>query len=333
MTPLAFRVLEHLAAGDFQSGARLARAFGVSRGSVWHAVRALEQAGLDVYSVRGRGYRLAQPLSVLDADRVRLLLGARAANFHVELHPVVDSTNTLALQRARAGAPSGTLIATEWQVHGRGRLGRRWHAGIAGALMFSLIWRYAQGAAVLSGLSLAVGIALVRALRQAGVPDIALKWPNDVLWRGLKLAGILIEMQGDALGPTCAVIGVGINVRLTPAVRQNIDQPAADFETALGRGVDRNVLLANVLTELAVVLEIFGQQGFAPFCSEWQRYDACHARAVSLITPDGRIQRGDARGVSRDGAFLVAVDGRVQRFYSGEVSVRSTAPRTAKAGT
>jgi BirA family biotin operon repressor/biotin-[acetyl-CoA-carboxylase] ligase len=332
MTPLAFRVLQHLAAGEFQSGAQLARTLRVSRGSVWHAVRALQQAGLDSYAVRGRGYRLAQPVSVLDTDRLRRLLGARNRVYRLELHPVVDSTSTLGLERARAGAPSGTLIATEWQRHGRGRLGRPWHAGIAGALTFSLIWRFPQGAALLSGLSLAVGIALVRALRKWGVSDIALKWPNDVLWRAQKIAGILIEMQGDALGPTCAVIGVGINVRLSPAVRRDIDQRAADFETALGRAVDRNALFADVLTELAAVLESFGDHGFAPLCSEWQRYDAYHARTVAITMPDGRVGRGEARGVGHDGALLVAMNGRVQRYYSGEVSVRQIPLRKTKVG-
>lgn len=322
MKPLTHRVLQLLAAGEFRSGEMLAGTLGVSRGSVWHAVRELERAGLAVYRVRGRGYRLQQPVSLLDSEAVMRRLGASASGLTLQIVAETDSTNTLAMQHARREAPGGTVVVADWQASGRGRHGRAWHAGIAGGLTFSLVWRFAQGASVLSGLSLAVGVALVRAIRSFGIPDAGLKWPNDVVWRGRKLAGILIEMQGDALGPTCAVIGIGINVRLSPAVQARIDQVVADMESACGSPVDRNAVLAQALLELASVLRLFERDGFPALRPEWQRYHAWQDRAVSITLPDGRCESGVARGVDEAGALLVSARTGIRRYHNGEVSLR-----------
>jgi BirA family transcriptional regulator, biotin operon repressor / biotin---[acetyl-CoA-carboxylase] ligase len=325
MKPLTHQVLRSLADGAFHSGTALARALDVSRATVWQAVRVLDAAGLEIYKVRGRGYRLREPLLLLDAGEVSAHLGLAAARFTLEILDEVDSTNTRAMQRALAGAPSATVLAAELQSAGRGRRGRAWHSAVGGALTFSVIWRFAQGAGFLSGLSLAVGVALVRALDKLGVDGAALKWPNDVLWRGRKLAGILIEMQGDALGPGIAVIGIGLNVRLTDPVRGCIDQPATDLAAACGAAPDRNRVLALLLVELGSVLEAFEREGFAPLRGEWQRRHAWHDRRVTLVLPDARRDSGVARGVSEDGALLVETRAGVRRFHSGDVSLRSGA--------
>ncbi len=322
MKPLTTGVLGLLADGEFHSGEALARRLAVSRASVWNAVRALETMQLEVYKVHGRGYRLAQPVSLLDRMRIEQHLGTNAGRFTLDIRDAVDSTNTLLLECAARGASSGTVLAAEWQGGGRGRLGRPWHAGLGGALTFSLLWRFAQGATALSGLSLAVGVALARALEDGGARGVALKWPNDVLWRNGKLAGILTELQGDALGPTAAVIGVGLNVRLSDATRARIGQAAADLETACGTAPDRNALLACLLVELARVLDAFARQGFAPLRAEWQRLHAHQGRRVTLLLPGGAHQRGRACGVAEDGAFLLETQAGVKRYHSGEISLR-----------
>jgi BirA family biotin operon repressor/biotin-[acetyl-CoA-carboxylase] ligase len=214
------------------------------------------------------------------------------------------------------------VIAAEWQTAGRGRRGRIWHAAPGAALTFSLLWRFQQGAGYLSGLSLAAGLAMVRALGALGVPDAGLKWPNDVLWRGRKLAGILIELQGDMLGPTAAVIGIGLNCRLPDVLRERIDQPAVDLETACGTVPDRNRALALLLDELARVLDVFAGAGFTSLRDEWQRRHVHQRKAVRLALPDGKFVSGTAEGVADDGALLLATARGAQRFHSGEVSLR-----------
>ncbi len=322
MKALASSVLKRLADGEFHSGEALARSLDVSRASVWHAIRELDAAGLEIYKVHGRGYRLQQSLTLLDRALIERQLGADAGRFVLDIRNEVDSTNSVLLQRAAAGAPSGTVLAVEWQTGGRGRLGRVWHAGVGEALIFSLLWRFARGAGALSGLSLAVGSALARALEMEGAAAIGLKWPNDVLWRGRKLAGILIELAGDALGPTAAVIGVGVNVRLTDATRARIGQPAADLETVCAAAPDRNRLLARMLVQLGATLDDFARDGFAPLRAEWQRRHVFQGKRVTLTFPDGSRQAGRAGGVAEDGSFLLETRAGTRRYHSGEISLR-----------
>ena len=128
------------------------------------------------------------------------------------------------------------MLAAEWQTAGRGRRGKAWTAVAGGSLTFSLGWRYEQGAGFLAGLSLAVGVAVVKALEAEGLAGVELKWPNDLVHRHLKVGGILVELNGDALGPSTVVVGVGLNVRLPAEVRRNIEQPVSDLTTVAGRG-------------------------------------------------------------------------------------------------
>lgn len=323
MNTMAFQTLRALADGAFHSGEDIARALGVTRSAVWYGIREIAGAGFAVEKVRGRGYRLDRAVSLLDAEVVRRGLGAQAAGITVEICNTVDSTNTQLMLRAAQGARSGLAFAAEAQSAGRGRRGRAWQSGIGSTLTFSLLWRFAQGARELAGLSLAVGVALARALRTTGARDAQLKWPNDVVLPGGKLAGILIEMQGDVLGPSAAVIGIGVNVRPDPRVRAAVDQPVADLETATGAAVDRNALLALLLTELSAVLERFAAGGFAPLRGEWQALHAHQDQPVCLMLPDGQTVTGHARGVAGDGALLLETGNGIVRYHSGEVSLRA----------
>ncbi len=323
MNVLTFQALRMLADGEFRSGEAMARSLGVSRASVWNALHALDASGIEVFKLRGRGYRLAEPLSLLELGAIETGLGADASRFTLEVVDSVESTNTLLMQRVAQGAPNGSTIAAEWQTQGRGRRGRPWHALPGATLTFSLLWRFEQGAGFLAGLSLAVGVAVLRALTICGVREAGLKWPNDVLWSGRKLAGILIEMQGDVLGPSAAVIGIGVNCRLPAALLERIDQPAVDIATAGGAASDRNRLLALLLIELERVLTSFAREGFAAIRDEWQRCHVYQGKPVKLALPDGSSVNGTAAGVADNGALLLATRGGQLRFHSGEVSLRA----------
>jgi BirA family biotin operon repressor/biotin-[acetyl-CoA-carboxylase] ligase len=325
MKTTAFQTLRLLADGDFHSGETMARALGVTRSAVWYGIREITDAGFQVEKVHGRGYRLERAVSLLDAECIRSDPAVHAAGITLEICDTVDSTNTQLMLRAAQGAPGGLALAAEAQTAGRGRRGRVWQSGIASTLTFSLLWRFAQGARELAGLSLAVGVALARVLRAAGARDAQLKWPNDVVLPGGKLAGILIEMQGDVLGPSVAVIGIGINVRADPRVFTMVDQPVADLETATGTLADRNRLLGLLLVELTAVLEGFAVGGFAPLREEWQALHAHQDQPVCLTLPDGREVSGRARGVADDGVLLLETAVGVARHHSGEVSLRPLA--------
>jgi BirA family biotin operon repressor/biotin-[acetyl-CoA-carboxylase] ligase len=322
MKPLTFSVLRLLSDGHFRSGEDIAQTLGVSRASVWNALQAAEEAGLEIYRVRGRGYCLQQPIEWLEQERILEILGDKAACFQLEISDTVDSTNRQLVRRITPDAPQATVLAAELQTEGRGRRGRIWHTGLGGGLAFSVLWRFEQGVGALSGLSLAVGVAMIRALRCAGVDDAQLKWPNDVLHNYRKLAGILIEVQGDMLGPSTAVIGIGLNLQLTNATKDLIDQAVVDVRTVTGNPPQRNRLFAQLLGDLAGVLEIFEKQGFAALRDEWMAYHAYQGKPVQLLMPDGSKCEGEVSGVAEDGALLVYANGTMQRFASGEISLR-----------
>lgn len=319
MKDLAFSVLRTLADGRFHSGEAMAQQLGCSRTLVWQAVHHLEnEFGLTVFSVRGQGYRLPAPFALLDVTSVRAGLDERAANvFTLALADEIDSSNTQLTTRAAQGAPHGLVLAAERQTAGRGRLGRRWQMRLGAGLTFSLLWRFDRGLSGLAGLSLVVGIAIVRTLRQFNVP-VALKWPNDVLLDGRKLAGILIELSGDALGPAAVVIGIGLNV----ASPGEVEQPVANLADA-GCKVGRNALLAALLNQLAEVLAQFDRDGFAAFRDEWHQLAAFIGQPVRLSFSHGEPADGVAVGVDDSGALLVDSDAGRRVFHVGEVSLRA----------
>jgi BirA family biotin operon repressor/biotin-[acetyl-CoA-carboxylase] ligase len=217
MNTLTFPILRLLADGRFHSGEAIARHFRVSRTTVWNALQEAEALGVQIFSVRGRGYRLPEPVAWLERDAVLDAIGEQRAWYKLELHDHLESTNSYLMQQAALGAPHASCVAASLQTRGRGRRGRVWQSGLGASLTFSLLWRFQSGAAALSGLSLAVGVAMVRSFRAFGIAEAQLKWPNDLVverqGQFRKLAGILIELQGDMEGPSAAVIGIGVNLR------------------------------------------------------------------------------------------------------------------------
>ncbi|SNR95829.1 BirA family transcriptional regulator, biotin operon repressor / biotin-[acetyl-CoA-carboxylase] ligase [Methylobacillus rhizosphaerae] len=322
MNNLVFPILRLLADGRFHSGEDIARQFSVTRASVWNAIQAAERLGIEIFSVRGRGYRLPAPVQLLDKETTLTELGMQQSLFDVELFDAIDSTNSYLMQQAANDAQHGAVAAALLQTRGRGRRGRSWQAALGASLTFSLLWRFQMGAAALSGLSLAVGLALIRTLHQYGLLEARLKWPNDILVGEHKLAGILIELQGDMEGPSAAVIGIGLNLKLSEATRAMIDQPVTDMTSHLSVEINPSILLGRALGQLAQVLQEFEQSGFSGLSMEWQRFHAYHAKAVRLLFPDGREQHGIVQGVAHDGVLLVNTTQGVQRFSSGEISLR-----------
>ncbi|MEW5789728.1 MAG: biotin--[acetyl-CoA-carboxylase] ligase [Pseudomonadota bacterium] len=322
MSPRLLAVLRQLSHAEFRSGQDLAAQLACSRASVHGAVAEAQALGVPIHALRGRGYRLAAPLSWLDGEQLDSALGGRGMS--LRLFDEQESTNTTLMRWAQAGAPHRAVVAAEWQTRGRGRRGRDWLGGLGGSLAFSLLWRSTRPASGLSGLSLAVGVALVRALRGLGVSGAQVKWPNDVLVAEAKLAGVLIELTGDVLGPSAAVIGVGINVAGGALLTDRLGLPVTDVQAHAGP-LDRNQLLLALLAELDGALHHFEQEGFPVFRTEWQ---ACHAhrdQRVRIDMASGEGFSGLARGVDEQGALLVDTGTGMRHVHSGEVSLRRVA--------
>jgi BirA family biotin operon repressor/biotin-[acetyl-CoA-carboxylase] ligase len=323
MSKLTFPILQRLADGQFHSGEALAKHFKVTRATIFNALVHAQSLGVTLFSVRGRGYKLPQPVVLLNQEAILQAIGEQREWFNVLILDEVPSTNTYLMQLASKGAPHVTCVAAHMQTQGKGRRGRAWISQLGASLTFSLLWRFQCGASALSGLSLAIGVALIRAFAQLGVQQAQLKWPNDVLVGGKKLAGILIELQGDMEGPSAAVIGVGINLNLPKEVLHSIDQPATDMATASnGVVVNPNDVLGVVLKHIARCLQQFEQEGFAGLREEWLRYHAYHLQAVLMLMPNGVETHGMVQGVAEDGILLVETAFGLQRFSAGEISLR-----------
>jgi BirA family biotin operon repressor/biotin-[acetyl-CoA-carboxylase] ligase len=270
--------------------------------------------------------RPAQPTDLLDAVAIRDALPQFAAGRlrHLEVHGELASTNDQLLEVA--GLPAGRFDAclAEYQTAGRGRRGRRWLAPVASGLCLSVNWTFRDAPATLSALSLAAGVAILRALRGLGIDGLGLKWPNDVVQGGRKLGGILIDMRSESAGPVYVVVGVGINVRLPQQVLAELraeGTEATDLSNLRDEPPRRNALAAALVNELSLAFEEFAARGLAAFADEWRAADALAGQPVRILQGTQALE-GFARGVDADGALLLDTGGTQRRVLSGEVSVR-----------
>jgi BirA family biotin operon repressor/biotin-[acetyl-CoA-carboxylase] ligase len=322
-------LLVRLADGELHSGEDLAVDLGVSRAAIWKGVEKLRAEGIGVLSQARRGYRLAEAVDLLDAASIRAAIDARRGAHLRTLQVLftVDSTNTRLLAAAPPPFATADVCLCEIQSAGRGRRGRRWIAPFGSSIALSLAWTFPDTVRNLPALSLAVGVAVSRALERLGAVGIALKWPNDIWFQDRKVGGVLIELRAEAGGPAFVVIGIGLNVAPSPAARREFEQMgvrAAAIADACARPPLRNATVGVLLDELLSMLLRFERDGFAPYRDAWAGLDALRNRPVQLLIGERAIA-GIARGVDEDGALLLDADGRTAKFVSGEVSLRLTA--------
>lgn len=324
MSALTFQALRRIADGRFHSGEDIARGLNRSRATISEAFKCAPELGVELFSVPGKGYRLAAPIEFLDGAAIAKRLADLGARISLEIVDEIDSTSTRLLELAATGAPSGTCIAAEWQNSGRGRRGRSWVSSVGGSLTFSLLWRFERGAGHLGGLSLAVGAAVARALAAAGVERVQVKWPNDVVADFRKLAGILVETSGEIQGPSVAVIGVGVNYRLSERVLDRIDQPVTDVAQCSPTPPTRSELLARLLAGLAAALDDFERHGFAASRDAWRAMHAYQGRRVRVQNAHDAPFDAEVVDVAPDGALVVSTsDGRTLTLSSAEITLRA----------
>lgn len=309
-----------LADGAFHSGTTLGECLGISRAAVNKAIQSLVDNGIDIHRVSGRGYRLGEPFVPLAVAPIRALLGQRRIQVGLEILDEVDSTNEQLLRTLEL--PGVRVCLAEAQSNGRGRRGRSWSATPGHNILLSMCWSFDSGPAGLAGLSLAAGVAVLRALEEFGVGGLGLKWPNDILCDGRKLAGLLIDVRGEANGPSRVVLGLGLNVYLAPADGARIDQPWSALRETLAAPVDRNRLAALLIVHLFEMFRLFEQEGFSAFRAEWECRHLFQGKAVELRNGQENWV-GTVVGVDANGALRVRdAAGELRDFLSGDVSLR-----------
>lgn len=323
----SYDLLRLLSSGHFFSGQALAKQLGISRTAIWNNIQQLKERGLDIFAVQGKGYRLADPLELLDADEIRQYLSSPVdERLKLDVFAEIDSTNRYLLQRIYESS-DGKIRAclAEHQISGRGRRGRQWISPFGANIYMSMLWRFERGLEAIEGLSLVVALALIATLEKFGISGAGIKWPNDIYYDNRKLAGILLEMSGEASGPCHIVIGIGMNVNMSRHSREaseaSIDQPWIDLSEIVGDTVSRNSLASVLLENLLETLDVFEQYGFAHLRSRWQKYDVLYEKDVNVSDMKG-IRQGVAKGIDASGALLLETAGGLQRVLSGDVSVR-----------
>lgn len=309
-------ILKALSRGDFISGEELGEQFGISRAAISKHIKGIQAWGVDIFRVQGKGYQLSNPLQLLDEAVLKNQL-----TYAVELIPIIDSTNQYLLDRVDE-LESGAVCLAEYQAKGRGRRGREWVSPFGSNLYMSMFWRLDAGMAAAMGLSLVVGVAIVEALEELGLNDVKLKWPNDLYYQDRKLAGILVEMSGQAGGAANLVIGMGMNLMMSEQT-EGITQPWASLsEVANESSIDRNQLAITMINTLHKALSDYELYGMAGFVERWNRLDNFLGRPIKLIMGPREIT-GIARGINEQGAVLLETDEGIEAFIGGEISLRS----------
>ncbi len=322
-------LLKLLADGAVHSGSSLGKQLSLSRAAVWKQIQKLQQEGLLIESVHAKGYRLRTRIELLDEDAILKMLPVETnERIQLQIHEELESSNHHLMQpEFKIQSNEIPVCLTEKQSAGRGRFGRSWITGFATSLAISLRHRFECDASGLSGLSLATGVAVANVVESVGVHDIGIKWPNDLLCQQAKLAGILIEITGDAAGPCEVVIGIGLNISNSTAAgdagMQELDQPWTDLLTHTRQRISRNQIAAELINELVKTLDQFAEQGFAAFQRAYAEKDALMNRAIDVHYANHTLS-GIACGVNDSGGLLLAADNEIKTITSGDVSVRAS---------
>lgn len=321
------QVLSLLSDGKFHSGAEVGKVLGVTRAAIWKALKRIQKKyALEIYAVKGKGYRLDQTCELLTVKDIHGFLqdNTRALSVPITVFISIPSTHLYALEHRATCAEralSCALYLAEHQSKGRGRRGRTWVSPFASNIYLSLYFKFQCDSMRLIGLSLVVALAIVRALKVYGIEGVGVKWPNDIYWQGKKLAGVLIDLVGEMYHTTEAVISLGLNVAMTSESAAQIDQAWVDVRSIIGALPSRNQLAGLLLSALLDSVTLFEKEGLNAFTHEWETVDLTRDRAIIVSFADQTIT-GFGRGITARGELLVENEQGIQCVQSADVSLR-----------
>lgn len=315
-------LIKQLAAGQFVSGQQLGEQFGVSRAAISKHVKGLKEMGLDVFRVTGKGYKLEAPIQLLEQEQINNRLAESASPAKADVYSIIDSTNDHLMRRLPNNIEKGQVCIAEYQSAGRGRRGRQWISPFGSHLYFSMYWRLDKGMSAAMGLNIIAALAVSDAIKALYNIDVQLKWPNDVYLDGVKLAGILIDLDGQALEPCHCVIGIGLNIKMPATSAEQVDQPWTDISQHLDEPIDRNELVAEIIHQLCIRLAIHEVEQDPTIISQWQARDYFYNKPVRLISGEKEIQ-GICQGIDQQGALMLKINGELKAMYGGELSLRA----------
>jgi len=317
------KLLRLIADGELYSGEQLGHTLGISRAAIWKMIHSLGHYGLTIAAVKGKGYRLSRSIEFLDKELLLSRLRSPAVEIlnKLEIFEEIDSTNQYLLESPVISDKHACVILAEYQTQGRGRRGTPWISPIGSGINLSIAWHFEQPVESLTCLSLAAGSAVIRVLTKMGFDGVGLKWPNDIFFQGKKLGGLLIEMRGETAGPCDVVIGLGLNFAFPPGFEGSIEQPWIDLASIKDSTASRNHIAAELIAEVTLLLDSYANINTEDIINEWQQYDCMRGKKAKLKLQDKKIH-GLVMGIDNDGALLMSVDNRIQKYTAGEISLR-----------
>lgn len=324
MTEILKKLIDILCDGKFHSGEQLGKSLGITRSAIWKFVKQLKTWDIEIESVTKKGYCIQNGLNLLKEEKIlsNIENKQKALISEIQIFDSLPSTNDYLLTSCSTKLEKCQICFAERQTAGKGRLGRTWVSPFAKNIYLSLLWHFPRDPSELSGLSLAVAIAITETLKTFGITEhLSVKWPNDVLWKYKKLAGTLIEFSCEANNICSTVIGIGLNIDMPDTYQEKISQPWIDIKTITRDSIDRNVLAGVLLNELLKALVLFQNEGLKPFIPLWQTLDSTFGQSVSVTTPTTVLQ-GINRGINAQGHFLLEnAQNEIKSYSSGEISI------------
>ncbi len=300
----------------YHDGDSIGSKLGITRSAVWKNIKKLEEYGIEINSIKNKGYALKEPLILLDKD----LITDKIANPNIEIEVLehIDSTNNYLRKNFKFNKRQ--ICLSESQVGGRGRTGRSWYSPFGQNIYMSYAQSFKKDISELSGLSLVISIAAANAIKELGISnDIMLKWPNDGMYMGQKIIGNLIEVQSEAYGESMVIIGLGINVNMLNDEDQNITQNWSSLRKITGNYIDRNALAISLIHNLNISIEQFIKYGLREFMSKWHELDSLYNKNIKLNNGE---YEGVSKGINEQGNLLLELsNGEVRAFASGEASI------------
>lgn len=321
-------LLTLLSDGKFHSGQSIAENLAISRSAVWKLMQKLQQWGLNIYSVTGKGYQLAGGLELINQNTLQQFVRQQNCLFQsVKVLLQVDSTARQVEKIYQQQPGVGCLCVAEYQTAGKGRKASNWVSPFAQNFYFSIAVELPFGLSALGGLSLAIAIGFCQALNQLTSQPSKVKWPNDIWLDDKKLAGILLEASGDNSDCSLLNIGIGINWQMQAEKASDIKQPWTNLKPWLKQPMSRNAALMTILQAIDDTLKTYIKKGFAHFHPLWSEYSYLYRKPVCLVKTTGahtrQLVNGIETGIQMTGALEVQTDKGIESFYSGEVSLRS----------
>ncbi len=303
--------------GQYHDGNTLGDTLQLTRSAVWKTIKKLQNYGIKIESIKGKGYQLLEPLLLIDPEKIKNNI---AKHIDLSVFETIDSTNHY-LKRFKTNKHPKICIA-EQQTAGKGRFNREWHSPFGKNIYLSCLYPFQKDVSELAGLSLLTSLSIIKTLHDMGIKkDLAVKWSNDIVFDGKKLAGNLIEVQAETHAGCHAIIGIGLNVNMLHDEDKKISQDWTSVKAILNRYIDRNELCVSLINNLMQYLNKFEALGFEAFIEEWDTLDSLKNKFISLKIFNEKID-GKVLGINAQGYLLLQLsDGNVRVCSSGEASL------------